>query len=356
MIVKALILFCLSVTPLIAGDFPPGWPWRSVVIHAHTLSKEPEMLNEVLHSNINVVKIYMQIKLTMELNNLAADQALQLNLDNIDKITGLLSKNNIGIVVDLSDFPTDSGKCSDKIKIDYWLDESCINQIYDLTEKTIKHFAKSGDSVIAFQIFSEPVVVNWLGQNEQPSDWMQIYKNIIKIVRKYDEKRFLIFSTGPWGEPMGYQNVEPFDDKKIIYNFHMYKPHGFTHQGIRGNKDNRSYPGFLGFKYWNKDALNQYILPIIHFQKKYHVPVSVCEFSAVRWAPGRDDYLRDIIDIFEDNNFSWFYFSLGGTWKGWDPRFEADAKGKNLTRHDLNSSKTWTLLTNYFAKNKKEIK
>lgn len=208
------------------------------------------------------------------------------------------------------------------------------------------------------------------GQSEQPNNWMQIYKNIIKIVRTYDEKRFLIFSPGPWGKPTGYQQIEPFNDKKIIYNFHMYEPHGFTHQGIKGKNANipflgmkgevnKPYPGNFGNKFWNKDQLKQYMLPIIRFQQKNNVPVSVCEFSAVRWAPGRDEYLRDVIDIFEDNNFSWFYFSLGGTWKGWDPRFEADAKSKNymdykdITKHDLNSSKAWILLNNYFVKNKK---
>lgn len=127
MIIRALLLFCLSIAPVIAGDFPPGWPWRGVVIHAHTINQDPEILNEILHSNINVVKVYMQIKLTMKLNKLTGDQALQSNLENIDKVIGQLSKNNIGIVVDLSDFPTDSDKCSDKRKIDYWQDESCIN-------------------------------------------------------------------------------------------------------------------------------------------------------------------------------------------------------------------------------------
>jgi hypothetical protein len=49
--------------------------------------------------------------------------------------------------------------------------------------------------------------------------------------------------------------------------------------------------------------------------------VWVGEFSAVRWASGGEQYIRDLVNVFERNNMGWEYFSFGN-WHGWNPDYD----------------------------------
>jgi len=95
--------------------------------------------------------------------------------------------------------------------------------------------------------------------------------------------------------------------------------------------------------------------PLVRYQKAHNVLVYIGEFSAVRWAPGRDQYIKDVIDIFEEHGWGWTYFALGGkkVWTGWDSRYEV-APGtpkRNLVYKGYDTT-TWKLLKEYYKKNK----
>lgn len=48
------------------------------------------------------------------------------------------------------------------------------------------------------------------------------------------------------------------------------------------------------------------------FQKKWHVPIYVGEFSVIRWAPKNDAvlWLTDVIDLLESRSWSWSYHAF----------------------------------------------
>ena len=71
------------------------------------------------------------------------------------------------------------------------------------------------------------------------------------------------------------------------------------------------------------------------------------EFSAVRWAPGADLYLKDLISIFEENGWDWTYHAFR-EWRGWS--LEAyDNRGNEKFNPDMNKRKKVVLEA--FAKN-----
>ena len=69
------------------------------------------------------------------------------------------------------------------------------------------------------------------------------------------------------------------------------------------------YPGTVNGLYWDKKQIRKELQTVLDFQHKYKVPILVGEFSVIRWAPKADavQYLSDLIDIFEEYQWSWIY-------------------------------------------------
>jgi len=137
----------------------------------------------------------------------------------------------------------------------------------------------------------------------------------------------------------------------VVYSAHMYLPHNFTHQGVYNKTIGLKYPGEIGGLQWDKDRLRKALQPVIDFQRDYGVHIYIGEFSAIRWAP--DDsayrYLRDCIEIFEENGWDWAYHAFR-EWSGWSVE-HAGAKDDNARSATPTSREL--LLKEWFARNAK---
>lgn len=179
-----------------------------------------------------------------------------------------------------------------------------------------------------------------------PKEWRGMAIRITEAIRTIDDSTWIIYEVGPGERATGFVNLEPLPDKRTIYGFHYYFPHEFTHAGVKSGglagkytNINVSYPtkindimktdGWIVDLHnvpiekcteWNKDFQKLVFKPVLDFQKKYNVPIYIGEFSTVSW--GNVDmsirWLREAIEIFEENGWSWSYFMYNG-WSGWDP-------------------------------------
>ena len=68
-----------------------------------------------------------------------------------------------------------------------------------------------------------------------------------------------------------------------------------------------AYPGNINGVWIDKNALNKALNPIIEFQKKYGAKIYCGEFSVIRWAPGAEFWLRDVLELLEKNQWNWTY-------------------------------------------------
>ena len=46
-------------------------------------------------------------------------------------------------------------------------------------------------------------------------------------------------------------------------------------------------------------------------------------FSCIRWAPGADQYVKDLIDLFEEYGWDWSYHAFR-EWQGWSAEHSDD--------------------------------
>ncbi len=173
-------------------------------------------------------------------------------------------------------------------------------------------------NIIAFDLLNEPTpAFSSHVKNEQV--WRQVATTSIEAIRKEDASRVVVFEPAPWGLPDGFKWLKfPLDFDGVVYSFHMYKPHIFTHQGVRGRGLNVEYPSLE--RGWDINFLRDVVSPVKSFQKRFSVPIYIGEFSSIRYAPGdsRRRYIKDLLLIWKERQWAWTYHTYGG-WDGWDP-------------------------------------
>ncbi len=182
-------------------------------------------------------------------------------------------------------------------------------------------------------------------------DWQALATETARRIRALDPKHAIIVEPAPWGGPAALENLDPILVSNVVYSVHMYEPMRFTHQGLYGNAPGVSYPGPIQGRTWDKPRLRQALQPALEFQKTFGVSIYIGEFSAIRWAP--DDsacrYLKDIIDIFEENDWDWAYHAFR-EWNGWSVEHGPD---QNDNHRSPTPTRRQLLLQSWFSKNAK---
>ncbi|MFO7975939.1 MAG: cellulase family glycosylhydrolase [Candidatus Hydrogenedentota bacterium] len=181
--------------------------------------------------------------------------------------------------------------------------------------------------------------------------WREIATRVTNAIREIDPGKPVLFEPGPWGSPTGFDRLVPLKVDRVIYGFHMYMPHAFTHQGVRQTPVGIRYPGKIGGEFWDKERLREAMLPAIDFQRTFNVHIHVGEFSAIRWAPDNSAYryLRDVIELFEEYGWDWTYHAFR-EWDGWSVEHGPDPENHKPSETPTQRQK---LLLDWFAKNEK---
>ena len=196
-------------------------------------------------------------------------------------------------------------------------------------------------AVLGYDLLNEPT-----GKEEEARWRKNTLPELIKQIRAIDKNTYLVVEPAPWGLPWGLDKFEPLDDTKVVYSFHHYMPHSYTHQGISNYKgaafEGKAYPGLLSRFgdtppiQWDKGELEKSMQAAIDFKNAHHAIIYVGEFSVVRWAPGSAQWLKDSIELFEKHGMSWSFHGYG-SWNGWNPTFDAadpqssDSDGGKMT-------------------------
>ena len=189
----------------------------------------------------------------------------------------------------------------------------------------------SHPNLIGYDLLNEPV------DGKEDQEWRDhVLPNLIQTVRRYDANTYLVIEAAPWGGSRGLKHFMPVADDKVVYSFHFYSPHSYTHQGIRELPKGPAYPGMLKQYanskplYWDKDRLRKSMAGALAFQKKHSAEILVGEFGVLRWSKGAGTWLSDVISLLEEYGWDWCFHGYGG-WNGWNPSFPPEAPQRNET-------------------------
>lgn len=162
--------------------------------------------------------------------------------------------------------------------------------------------------------------VNEVNQNEVQEMLYAFYDRIIKNIRLVDKNTPIILDSSSYADAKTFNLLKFYEDKNILYSFHIYEPYEYTN--YKTNKGKFKYPGVINGKNWDKNALKEYVSAVVSFQKKNNLAsnrILVGEFGGHRMSSGLDQYFRDLISIFNEQNWHFaFYAFREDTWDGMD--------------------------------------
>lgn len=205
-----------------------------------------------------------------------------------------------------------------------------------LWRKLAAHYANRDPERVFFEIMNEPEVAD-------PYRWAGIQAAAAAAIRE-SAPRNTIIATGPnWSGIADLLTQHPLPDGNVIYNFHFYEPHEFTHQGaawgspwwiythdipypatessmqpslaqVPGVADRYSLERYW-LDHWDAHRIRLEMDAAAAWGKAHGVPLICNEFGAYRRvtdATSRMNYLRDVRTALETDNIGWTMWDYRG--------------------------------------------
>ncbi|HWR15735.1 MAG TPA: cellulase family glycosylhydrolase [Terriglobales bacterium] len=202
-------------------------------------------------------------------------------------------------------------------------------------QKFALHELRRDPERVFFELLNEP-------EFESSDEWSQYQNQIVSGVRAVDRQHTLILGGAKWSGMWELLHITPSEDGNVIYNFHYYDPHTFTHQGatwsmkwlipLRGLR----YPAVqdqkkladaqptlegklgvihYGFDSWGFDRISQEIGVAADWTRLNHVVLTCNEFGVYRRFTepvDREKWLSDVRTALEKNGIGWTIWDYAG--------------------------------------------
>ena len=97
------------------------------------------------------------------------------------------------------------------------------NVLFPVWEQLAAHCKGRFPNVI-FEVMNEPHGI-------ETDRWNRIILNVFRRIRGMDAERYIVVGGANWNSLEGMKALPAFEDSRVIYTFHFYDPHTFTHQG-----------------------------------------------------------------------------------------------------------------------------
>ncbi len=190
-------------------------------------------------------------------------------------------------------------------------------------QKQIPRLSGMWKNIILKYEYLDPERVFFELRNEPKNDisnqhLREVNHAIIDTIRKYNTSHTLIVGANHWNSGESLIVAWPYSDKNIIYTFHNYSPHKFTHQGFAWT-DLPSGVKFPESATDEEDLKNQ-IKNVKSWSDKYNVPVFLGEFGVSTHADdkSRCNWISTIGSVIDEYKIPWAY---------WDAIHDQDSFG-----------------------------
>lgn len=144
------------------------------------------------------------------------------HLGRLDAALDMLLASGLAVVFDVHP--------ADEFKLRLRSDDRFVAAFTAFWRSLAAHLSARDPERLFLEILNEPMV-------EDAYRWMGIQAKLAAAIREA-APRHTIIATGPrWSAIDQLLLIEPLADPNVIYNFHFYEPHTFTHQGATWGAD-----------------------------------------------------------------------------------------------------------------------
>jgi aryl-phospho-beta-D-glucosidase BglC (GH1 family) len=261
--------------------------------------------------------------------NHRAGEISEENLGYLDAAMKMILDHGLAVVVDLhpeSDFKTRLTK-----------DDSFVQEFADFWRALARHYSTWDAERVFFEVLNEP-------EFSDRYRWYGVQAKLAAAIREGAPQHTIIATGGRWSDDDDLVFVEPLRDSNVIYNFHFYEPHIFTHQGatwgaypwqwVKGLR----YPSSpesaakvaatvpdavdrmpvirYGQDHWDAERINAEITQVAEWGRQHGVPVVCNEFGVYRaFAEPQDRaaWIHDVRTALERHSMGWTMWDYSGS-------------------------------------------
>ena len=229
-------------------------------------------------------------------------------LGRIDAALALCDKYGLKAVLDLHKTPGYSFDAEEK-ETGFFENESYQERFYWIWETLAEWFGGMSDRV-AFELLNEVTEARYL-----PA-WKRISRECVRRIRFFAPDTIILLGSYNWNSARTVPELDaPYDDK-MVYNFHFYEPHVFTHQGAYWMPElqntRMAYADCGASEQWFED----FLAPAIEKAEKENCELYCGEFGVIDIVSPEESvkWFRDLHKVFERHGIAHAMWS----WKQMD--------------------------------------
>jgi len=329
-------------SPLYTADYWLTHPFRGAVVELGYDDNDPDAyptatsFKQLRSLGANIVVLETQYLWTMEPPYERDEEQFRILESALDNA----KEANLSVVVAVRNGPGRSdmfaGLEDSAAVLSVYHDEDVQEAWFDMLADMVAYFGNRPE-IIAWEPMVEPTPDTYFNDAEQgfknsgPA-WNSLAAKSIDRIRKTGDRRPIVVEPVNWGAYSAISVLSRFADDNIIYSIHFYEPFDYTHQ--EGPDYEWDYPGNVGEIDYDEDTFTEMLKPVYDFGRLGGAPVFVGEYGGMRFVPYMEDYIDDVVSVFEQYGFSHAYYNWGK-----DPGWDIDAfnlhYGSNASSHSL---------------------
>ncbi len=249
-------------------------------------------------------------------------------LGYLDAAVKMILEHGLAVIIDIhpdSDF-------KEKLAAD----NDFIEQFADYWRALARHYSSTNPELVSFEILNEP-------EFRDRYRWQGVQAKLAVAIREGAPQHTIIVAGAYWSSESELLFFDALHDANIIYNFHFYDPHIFTHQGATWStnyvhylKDlpypstpenvqqaaalipdavNRLQAIHYGLDRWNAARIDGEIGQVAAWAKRWNVPVTCNEFGVYRATANAQDraaWISDVRTTLEKYGIGWTMWDYSG--------------------------------------------
>jgi len=215
-------------------------------------------------------------------------------------------------------------------------DDSFVEQFEDYWRQLARHYSTTNPDLVSFEILNEP-------EFHDRYRWQGVQAKLAVAIREGAPLHTIIVAGAFWSSENELLFFDPLRDSNIIYNFHFYEPHIFTHQGATWSTNyvhylkelpypstpdnvqpvavllpdavNRLQAIHYGLDQWNALRIEGEIGQVAAWAKRWNVSVTCNEFGVYRKAANPQDraaWISDVRTTLEKYGIGWTMWDYSG--------------------------------------------
>jgi endoglucanase len=215
-------------------------------------------------------------------------------------------------------------------------DDSFVEQFEDYWRQFARHYSSTNQELVFFEILNEP-------EFRDRFRWEGVQSRLAEAIREGAPVHTIIAAGANWSSDSELLFMEPLHDPNVIYNFHFYDPHIFTHQGATWTTNFQHYLTDLpypstpenvraaaelvpdavnriqviryGLDRWDAARIDTEFDQVAAWAKRWSVPLTCNEFGVYRKSANpqaRAAWISDVRSSLEKHGIGWTMWDYSG--------------------------------------------